>query len=102
MMRDRVDSLIVTWMRHPASFGREPKPHPNIQRVGFARRVLLLLDSGELDFTGDNASIERFLEWLDEWETIWKRRLRSTIEAYSTRYPAPEVWGIVRFEEPEE
>ena len=100
-MRDRVDVLIVVWMRHPNSFGRRPKPHTNIQRVRFTSRVLLLLHSGELDFTRDREPIRRFLEWLDEWDMVWKQRLRSTIEVYSTRYPAPEVWGIVRFEEHE-
>ncbi len=101
-MRDRLDRLIVLWMRYPASFGRKPKPHANIQRIGFARRVLLLLDSGELNIARDKASVQRFLEWIDEWEVVWKRRLHSSIEVYSTRYPAPEAWSIVRLEEPEE
>ena len=100
-MRDRVDTLLVIWLKHPTSFGRRPKPHPNIQRVGFARRVLLLLYCGEFDFTLDREPVRRFLEWLDEWDMVWKQRLRSTLEVYSTRYPAPEVWGIVRFEEDE-
>jgi hypothetical protein len=100
-LRDRVDALIVIWMKHPASFGRQPKPHAGIQRVGFARRVLLLLDSGELDFTRDREPIKRFLEWLDEWDMVRKQRLRSTIDVYSSRYPVPEAWGIVKFEEHE-
>jgi hypothetical protein len=98
-MRDRVDALIVTWMRHPSSFGRVPKPHPNIQRVGFARRVLLLLHAGDLDLNRDSEPIRRFLEWVDEWNIIRKQQLRSHLEMYSTRFTAPEIWGIVRFDE---
>jgi hypothetical protein len=97
-MCNRVDTLIVTWMKCPASFGRKPKPYMNIQRLEFARRVLLLLLSGELDFKQDRNSIERFLQWLDEWDILRKDQLHPTIEAYSKRYPAPEVWNIVRFE----
>jgi hypothetical protein len=94
-MRVNVDSLIVLWLKHPNSFGRSPKPHRNIQRIGFARQVLLLYRIGDLAFSHDRASLVRFLNWLDEWEAIRKERLRPTIEAYSKRYPDSEVWKIV-------
>lgn len=97
-MRADVDFLIVLWLRHPHSFGRNPKPHRNIQRIGFARQVLLLYRVGDLVFKDERSSLMRFLNWLDEWEPLRKEQLRPTIDAYTKRYPDPEVWSIVRFD----
>ena len=99
-MRDRIDTLIAVWMRHPSSFGRKPKPHAAIQRIKFARNILSLVRAREIDFERDRDSIKRFLEWVDEWDMHRKSSLHPTIEAFSKRYPAPELWNIVRFEAP--
>jgi hypothetical protein len=96
-MRENVDFLVVLWLKHPSSFGRRPKPHRHVQRVGFAQQILLLYRIGDMSFTHDRAPLIRFLSWVDEWEELWKERLRPTIEAYSRRFPDPDIWKIVRF-----
>ncbi len=98
-LRERVDSLFVRWLRHPLSFGNDPKPFRSIQRVSFIQRLSALLASGALDLENDREALKRFIRWLNEWDLEWKQRASPVLEELKSRYPAPDVWDLVRLEE---
>jgi hypothetical protein len=98
-LRERVDSLFVRWLRHPLSFGSDPKPHLAIQRVVYLDRISELIDFGALDLESDRESLRRFMQWLDEWDLRWKQRAMPMLDELKLKHPAPDVWDIVRLEE---
>ncbi len=100
-LRRRVDALLLTWLRNPASFGTEPKPHPQIQRKSYVQRVVDLLVSGALDLSSDREALKRFLQWVNMWEAERKSRVRGTLVWLNHHYPAPELWEIVEFDKPQ-
>jgi hypothetical protein len=79
--RDAVDELILAWLRHPASFGVVPKPHPTVQRVSYLRRILALAQDGHVDAASDGESLLRFSAWIDEWDSEWADRAKPEIHA---------------------
>jgi hypothetical protein len=97
-LRSRVDALLLTWLRNPASFGTEPKPHPLIQRKSYVQRVVDLLVSGALDLSSDREALKRFLHWVSTWEGDWKSKVRGTLVWLTYNYPAPDLWEIVEFD----
>jgi hypothetical protein len=97
-LRSRVDALLLTWLRNPASFGTEPKPHPLTQRKSYVQRVVDLLVSGALDLSSDRETLERFLRWVNTWEGEWKSKVRGTLVRLTHNYPAPDLWEIVEFD----
>lgn len=98
-LRERVDSLFVRWLRHPLSFGRDPKPHYNIQRTAYLRRLSVLIANGVLNLEDDREPLERFMRWCDEWDDKWKDRASTILDELKSKYPSPGLWDIVRFEE---
>jgi hypothetical protein len=97
-LRSRVDRLLLRWLRHPASFGDDPKPHKNVQRRSYVQRIADLVASGALSVSEDRGALERFARWVNGWEPEWKSRLVSVIGFLERNYPAPGVWDIVEFE----
>jgi DNA-nicking Smr family endonuclease len=97
--RRRVDDLLLRWLRHPASFGDDPKPHANIQRRSYVSRVIELIDSGALSVTEDRDALERFMRWVNNWEPAEKAVLISAIDYLERRHPAEGLWDIVKFED---
>ncbi|MCD4797550.1 MAG: hypothetical protein K8R19_00880, partial [Methanosarcinales archaeon] len=93
--RNRVDSLLLTWLKNPSSYGRNPKPHFTLQRSGYVRRIIELLDAGKLSTSEDRETIERFLYWVDSWDLDRKSQLYQKIVHLKTNYPAPGLWDIV-------
>jgi hypothetical protein len=98
-LRERVDSLFVRWLRHPLSFGRDPKPHPTIQRILYFHRISVLIEKRTLDVENDREALRRFMQWLDEWDLARKQRALPILNELKLKHPAPGVWDIVRFEE---
>jgi len=96
-LRNRVDALILTWLRNPSSFGDDPKPHINLQRLGYVQRVVDLVVSGALSVTEDREPLERFLRWVDSWEPERKSQLHRIFDFLRHSYPAPGLWDMVRF-----
>jgi hypothetical protein len=94
-LRSRVDNLLLAWLRNPNSFRIEPKPHPKIQRVSYFQRIVNLIVSGTIDTTVDRESLERFLQWVANWEPKQKSRLRSNLVFLKQNYPVPGLWDIV-------
>jgi hypothetical protein len=99
-LRERVDSLFVSWLKHPLSFGRDSHLFWSIQHPGFVERIASLIDSGVLDPTSDRELLVRFLEWVDEWSADAKQRARLTLDVMKSNYPS-DLWNIVRFDEEE-
>lgn len=98
-LRERVDSLFVRWLRHPLSFGRDPQPHPAVQRIVYLDRISALINLGALYLENDRESLRRFMQWLDEWDLRWKQRALPMLNELKLKHPAPDVWDIVQFEE---
>jgi peptidyl-tRNA hydrolase len=96
-LRERVNSLFLSWLNHPLSFGRDPHLFWTIQHAGFIERIALLIKSGALDPTSDRESLVRFLEWVDEWSADAKQRARLTLDVMKSNYPS-DLWNIVRFD----
>ncbi|MFC1927890.1 hypothetical protein ACFLW7_04850 [Chloroflexota bacterium] len=94
-LRSHVDNLLLAWLRNPNSFGGEPKPHANIQRVSYFQRIMDLIVSGTIDTTVEREPLERFLHWVANWEPKQKSRLRSNLVFLKQNYPVPGLWDIV-------
>jgi hypothetical protein len=99
-LRERVDFLLLSWLKHPLSFGRDPKPLRGVQTTELLERVVLLIDSSAFDPIVDLEALKRFLEWIDEWTTEAKR-IRPILDELKSRYPTIDAWDIVRFDEGE-
>ena len=97
-VRDRVDLLFVKWLRHPLSFGSDPKPHLKAQRISFIRRLSRLLDSGALVLEKDREPLMRFTQWLEQWDLTRKQHVASTLAELKLKHPAPDLWDLVRLE----
>jgi hypothetical protein len=97
-LRNRVDNLLLRWLRHPASFGTDPMPHRNVQRYSYVERIADLVDSGALSVVEDREALKRFMLWVDNWEPRWKLAVRPLIADLESRHPAPGLWDIVKFE----
>ncbi|MCK4222473.1 MAG: hypothetical protein KAX25_06320, partial [Dehalococcoidia bacterium] len=93
-LRSHVDNLLLAWLRNPNSFGDEPKPHANIQRVSYFQRIIDLIVSGAINTTVEREPLERFLRWVANWEPKQKSRLRSNLVFLKQNYPAPGLWDI--------
>ena len=96
-LRNRVDALLLMWLRNPTSFGDDPKPHINLQLPHHVQRVVDLVVSGALSVTADPEPLERFLRWVDSWEPERKSQLYRTLDFLRHSYPAPGLWDMVRF-----
>ena len=92
---DRVDALLITWLRNPSSFGTSPAPYIAVQRPAFVQRIVDLLASGDLSVTHDREHLERFLHWVNNWEPEQKSRLLSTFDYLRHNYPTVDLWDIV-------
>ncbi|HZH29194.1 MAG TPA: hypothetical protein VEY11_00250 [Pyrinomonadaceae bacterium] len=97
-LRERIDDLLLAWLRHPASYGVHPQPHPRLQRAHHVWRVAFLITSGALDISVDRASLERFLRWVNVWDAEKKERIIQTLADLRRRFPTSELWDIVKFE----
>lgn len=97
-LRGRVDDLLLRHLRHPFSFGDNPRPHQNIQRRSSVQRVADLVEGGALSVVEDRETLERFLRWVNNWEPMWKEYIRPIINDLASRYPAPGLWDLVKFE----
>jgi hypothetical protein len=98
-LRNRVDELLLRWLRHPASFGNDPKPHWNIQRHSYMWHVIELIESGALSVAEDRGALERFMLWVNNWEPEQKSHIRHLINYLKRKYPAQGLWDIVKFED---
>jgi len=96
-IRERVDLLLIRWLRHPMSFGNSPRPHPAVQRVTFLKRLSALMATGALELGNDREALQRFLRWVNAWDLAWKERATPVLEELRSNYPAPELWDIVRY-----
>jgi hypothetical protein len=96
--RERVDDLLLSWLRTPSSFGTSPAPHNNIQRSAYTQRIVDLVVSGALSVTSDREHLERFLQWVNNWKPERKSQLASMFAFLRHDYPSEGLWDIVEFE----
>ena len=95
LYRERVDKLLLNWIRNPFSFAENPKPPASIQRVNYVQRVVNLIKFGALSSSEDLEAIKRFLLWVNNWDLQWKTGLRRTLDFLKHNYPPPELWDTV-------
>ncbi len=95
--RDGVDALFVEWLKHPRSYGPAHATPPNFQREAFVQRLGDLLGWGSLDVRADRDALTRFAQWVDGWTPKNKFRAKRAIDAVRRNFPAPDVWGAIRF-----
>jgi hypothetical protein len=99
-LRSGIDELLLRWLRHPASYGDDPKPHPNVERISYVERFADLIDSGALSVVADRELMERFLWWVNNWrQSEWRDSLRPLLARLEREHPAPGLWDIVKFKE---
>ncbi len=95
-LRNHVDKLFLSWLRNPESFGSDPKPYINLQRLDYVQRVIDIIVSGSLDIIADYEHIERFLHWVNCWELERKSQLYRKFDFLKHNYPEPGLWDIVK------
>jgi IS5 family transposase len=74
-LRERVDGLLVRWLKHPRSFGVDQTHVRFMRSIALPRRVSVLIENGALDSVLDNEPLSRFTEWLNDWDVESKREL---------------------------
>jgi len=97
-LRDRVDTLLLAWLRTPRSFRTSPVPHIGMQRRAYVQRIVDLVESGALSVTSDCEHLERFLQWVNNWKPERKYQLISMFDVLWRDYPSESLWDIVEFE----
>ncbi|OLE53805.1 MAG: hypothetical protein AUG51_10975 [Acidobacteria bacterium 13_1_20CM_3_53_8] len=95
-LRERVDILLLEWLRHPQSYGSYLQPELQNQRASYFRRIKELIDKNALSVTDDRESLVRFLHWINNWDEERKLELSDILESLERRYPDPELWGIIK------
>jgi hypothetical protein len=95
-LRNRVDFMFLSWLRHPASFEAEPAPGPWIQRRVLVERVRVLVVSGRLDVCNDAAALKRFLQWVNAWDPTRKAEVAGIITYLQANYPADDLWDAFK------
>ena len=95
--RDGVDALFVEWLRHERSYGPAHATPAHFQRESFVQRLGDLLGWGSIDVKTDRAALTRFAHWVDTWTPKNKFRAKRALDAVRRNFPAPEVWGVIRF-----
>ena len=77
------------------SFGADIRPHINIQRKTYFKRVTDLIIAGTLDVYVDRKPLERFLNWVVLWLPQYKSQLKGMLHILQSRYPSPGLWDIL-------
>ena len=95
--RIRADILLMTWLRNPSSFGSSSLPHIAVQRTAYVQRIADLIASDCLSVTNDHEPLERFLEWVNNWEPERKLQLLPIFEILWREYPVADLWDVVEF-----
>ena len=94
----RVDRLLLSWLRHPCSYGPYVERFPGSERREYVQRVVNLLTSKQLDPVADRACLKRFFLWVNEWDPARKAALFRTFDGLKHNYPDPRLWETVEFE----
>ena len=90
-LQDQVNDLLVTWLRHPDSYGGDHKPLTGLQRREYFQRFVNLIAYGVLNVEADREAIGRFLQWVNQWEPENKTRVER-LESYPIHnYFPPEL-----------
>jgi len=97
-LADRVDKILVSWLRHPRSYGTHMPGFLSMERKDYVQRIVNLLTSKQLDPVADRACLERFFLWVNAWEPVHKAELFRTFDWLKHHYPDSTLWKIVEFE----
>ena len=94
--RERVDALVVAWLRHEAAYPAGRGAARFVQHAVYFQRFVDLVCSGAIDYAGaDRAAVERFLRWVDGWMPERKRTFAPAVRFLGHTQPAPELWALV-------
>lgn len=63
-----LNRLIISWLRHPESYGRSVAPRRVEQSPELVARVVALIGVGRLSPHRDSEALARFAEWLALWD----------------------------------
>ena len=94
---DRVNELFLKWLKCPDSYGCASKPHEQIQKRNYFIRFKIMLDNGKLNILNDASSIERFLQWVNNWHIRNKKLIQQDMNEIKRYYPTIPLWDIVEF-----
>ncbi len=92
-----VDELLVSWMRHPKSFGSLHTTPAAFQRETFVQRLGDLLGWNALELHRDRDALRRFADWVNTWNPRNKFRSRRALQALARNFPASDVWSRIHF-----
>ena len=91
--RETADDVVLAWLRHPASYGRDPRPHRWVQRRPYVQRIADIVAAGRANADAEHGA-RRFLEWINEWEPEQRlavqgiaHKLRERLAASAKRLP---------------
>ncbi|MFN5398882.1 MAG: hypothetical protein ACK5RE_20270 [Pseudanabaena sp.] len=97
IFQDKVDYLFIRWLKNPISFGGSIA-HIKIQRLSYFQIFSNLIIRGKLNIEQDRDCLERFLKWINLWESNNKEAIRKSLDYLKDNYPNPDLWQIVQFE----
>ncbi|WP_146048752.1 ATP-binding protein [Pseudanabaena sp. BC1403] len=95
--QDKVDNLFIRWLKNPISFG-DSIAHIKIQRLSYFQIFSNLIIREKLNIEKDRDCLERFLKWINLWESNNKESIRKSLDYLKYNYPNPNLWQIVQFE----
>jgi hypothetical protein len=96
---ERVDGLFVAVLRHPCIFSVDLQVPYRFQTPMFISKLMEAVDSGTVG-PNDQASIERFLDWINQWAPQRKQKIRPLYAKLIAKHPERQyLWNHVQFEE---
>ncbi len=94
-LRARIDALLLVWLRYPGSYGKDLRPHLSIQQAKYFQRVADLTVTGSIDLSRDRQHVQRFMEWVANWQSERRSGLSDTLDYLKQHCPAPSLWDLL-------
>ncbi|MCX5964521.1 MAG: hypothetical protein NT070_15700 [Cyanobacteria bacterium] len=93
----RVDSLFIHWLKNPIAYGAIVT-NINNQRFSYFQRLVNLIRNRKLDTKTDREALERFLTWVNLWDTDRKKDICRSLDYLKRTYPDTDLWEIIKIE----
>ena len=90
-----IDELFATWVRRDDSFPQQQFTPLWMQDEIWLFKLVDILRQEYLDLEGDKASVERFLSWVNTWNSENKAKLGPLMAYLRQTYPQTDIWDLV-------